>query len=117
MLSADFDVAHLAAQSGGDQDVAREVLSLFVARAPALLSRIADGGADARDAAHALKGAALAIGAWRVAAAAEATEAAAAASLRPPCAELASAVSAACAEALRLLQNPRGPLAMSGTVA
>lgn len=115
--TVDIDEAHLAEQSGGDQELAREVLSLFMGRAPVLLSRIAAGSADARDAAHALKGTALALGAWRVAAVAETAERAAAEGFRPPLDDLATAISGACAAAARLLQRSGGPLAIGRSVA
>lgn len=116
-LPVDLDEAHLAEQSGGDQELAREVLALFVSRAPVLLARIAEGGPDARDAAHALKGAALALGAWQVATAAEAVERAAAEGRPYPLDSLAAAVFDACRSATLLLQRAGGPLAFGRSVA
>jgi HPt (histidine-containing phosphotransfer) domain-containing protein len=73
-----LDLAHLVRQTFGDSALEREILALFdgqCARLGPLLC--ADGPPDARgDAAHALKGAARAVGAWRIAELAERLEAA-----------------------------------------
>ena len=60
----------------GNAEVEREVLQLFCEHAPIMLGRLkaAAGEKDWRDAAHALKGSALALGAWRIATLAEQAE-------------------------------------------
>ena len=63
-----LDLAHLARQTFGDGDLEREVLGLFEEQCARLLPLVAAGGSRAADAAHTLKGAARAIGAWQVAA-------------------------------------------------
>lgn len=71
-----IDLVHLARQTGGDQDLERELLALFAQQCVRHLRTI-HAAEDARirmDAAHTLKGAALAIGAWQVADAADAIE-------------------------------------------
>jgi HPt (histidine-containing phosphotransfer) domain-containing protein len=73
-----LDRAHLDAQTFGDADLAREVLSLFEDQCRRLLPALAEEGrpAEARaDLAHTLKGAALGVGAIRVAQACAAVEA------------------------------------------
>jgi HPt (histidine-containing phosphotransfer) domain-containing protein len=73
-----LDLVHLSAQTFGDRALEREVLDLFEQQCRRLLPAIADRSAImARgDAAHTLKGAARAVGAERVAAIADAIEAA-----------------------------------------
>jgi HPt (histidine-containing phosphotransfer) domain-containing protein len=68
-----LDLAHLARQTLGDRGLEREVLRLFAQQSVALLAVLAkaSGSDDRRAAAHTLKGSARAIGAWRVARAAE----------------------------------------------
>ena len=71
-----IDLDHLALQTGGDQELERELLALFAQQCVRHLRTIHNGG-DAKtrmDAAHTLKGAARAIGAWQVADAADAIE-------------------------------------------
>jgi HPt (histidine-containing phosphotransfer) domain-containing protein len=72
-----IDLAHLKRATFGDEVLAREVLGLFDAQAERLLTAItASTSAKARrEAAHALKGAALGIGATAVAKAAADLEA------------------------------------------
>ena len=71
-----LDLGHLARQTFGDADLEREVLGLFEEQCGRLLPVIAgEGDAAVRaDAAHTLKGAARAVGAWRVGEAADAVE-------------------------------------------
>ena len=70
-----LDLAHLSRMTLGEHDLEREVLALFEQQAGILLDRMAGGGrAIVAIAAHTLKGSARAIGAWRVALAAEAVE-------------------------------------------
>ncbi len=70
------DLVHLAHFTMNDDALAAEVLELFVANAPKYLSQMRDAHSadDWRLAAHTLKGSARAIGAWKVACAAEAAE-------------------------------------------
>jgi HPt (histidine-containing phosphotransfer) domain-containing protein len=73
-----IDLVHLARQTDGDFALERELLSLFDVQSAKLIARLAlaDVGAQAKaDIAHRLRGSALAIGARRVAAAAERLEA------------------------------------------
>jgi hypothetical protein len=57
------DFAFLENYVGGDQAIAVEVLGLFLAQAQGWAAGLAAPGADFRDLAHALKGAAVGIGA------------------------------------------------------
>ena len=71
------DLVHLARQTLGDRSLEREVLQLFVRQSEICLARLR-GAADQAAwtaAAHSIKGSARAIGAWRVARAAESAEA------------------------------------------
>ncbi len=70
------DLAHLTRQTGGDDALAREVLQMFAAHAPADLARLkAASGQDRREIAHLIVGSARAIGAGEVAHLAAAVEA------------------------------------------
>jgi HPt (histidine-containing phosphotransfer) domain-containing protein len=70
-----IDLVHLARMTLGDRSLEREVLQLFVRQASVLLGRMDQAEPDAIAAlAHTLKGSARGLGAWRVAAAAEAVE-------------------------------------------
>ena len=90
-----LDRGHLARQTLGDAGLEREILSLFQRQSGVILNRLmeASGGEERRIAAHTLKGSARAVGAWRVAAAAEAVENGA----RPDLSPLAGAVNEAIA--------------------
>lgn len=71
-----IDLVHLARQTGGDHELERELLALFAQQCVRHLRTI-HSGEDAKtriDAAHTLKGAARAIGAWQVAEAADVIE-------------------------------------------
>ena len=73
-----IDREHLTAQTFGDADLAREVLGLFVEQCRRLTPALAAAdrpAAERADLAHTLKGAALGVGAARVAAASAAVEA------------------------------------------
>lgn len=90
-----LDRGHLARQTLGDAGLEREILALFQRQSGLILDRLMEtsGGEERRIAAHTLKGSARAVGAWRVAAAAEAVENGA----RPDFSPLAGAVNEAIA--------------------
>ena len=72
-----MDLVHLARQTLGDRSLERGVRQLFVRQSEICLARLR-GAADQAAwtaAAHSIKGSARAIGAWRVARAAESAEA------------------------------------------
>jgi HPt (histidine-containing phosphotransfer) domain-containing protein len=70
-----IDMVHLARQTGGDVDLEHELLALFADQCVRHLATLHGGNAKlGSDAAHTLKGAARAIGAWNVANAAERVE-------------------------------------------
>jgi HPt (histidine-containing phosphotransfer) domain-containing protein len=74
-----IDLVHLARMTLGDRGLEREVLALFDRQATVLVSRMrASPPAGVTSVAHTLKGSARGVGAWQVAAAAEAVEVAAA---------------------------------------
>jgi HPt (histidine-containing phosphotransfer) domain-containing protein len=73
-----IDRAHLAHVTLGDDNLEREVLTLFDRQAVLLMARIRSGSPTAAAGlAHTLKGSASGIGAWAVARAADAVELAA----------------------------------------
>lgn len=96
-----IDLVHLAKQTFGERDLEAELLRLFDRQSAQILARLGDAGmSDGRwraDLAHTLKGSARAVGAFDVAGAAEAYEAAARADrdLAAPLARLAAAAAAA----------------------
>lgn len=70
-----IDFAHLEGQTMGDKGLEMEILQLFARQARQAIAEIGGGDANAcREAAHRLKGAALAVGARVVAEAAAALE-------------------------------------------
>jgi HPt (histidine-containing phosphotransfer) domain-containing protein len=70
------DLVHLAHQTMGDKDLENEVLQMFARQARRSLQEISDADpALVKAAAHRLKGTASAVGAFRVATAAERLEA------------------------------------------
>ena len=71
------DLVHLERQTLGNRSLEREVLELFLSRSEICLQRLKDAVEDKVwvDAAHAIKGSARGIGAWRVADSAQAAEA------------------------------------------
>jgi HPt (histidine-containing phosphotransfer) domain-containing protein len=71
-----IDSGHLDRMTLGDAGLIREVLAMFSAQAVGLISRLEAMPSDAPALAHTLKGSARAIGAFRVADAAEVLEAA-----------------------------------------
>jgi HPt (histidine-containing phosphotransfer) domain-containing protein len=87
MSQSAIDIEHLSRQTGGDLALERELLGLFAQQCVRHLRTIhsAEDPAARRDAAHTLKGAARAIGAWQVAEAADLVEQQLA---LPPCAKL-----------------------------
>ena len=70
-----IDTAHLQRMTLGDAGLEREVLSMFSAQAASLIGALATLPPESGALAHTLKGSARAIGAFRVADAAEALEA------------------------------------------
>lgn len=66
-----IDTEHLARMTLGDDGLEREVLAMFSAQAVGVIATLAAMPADAGALAHTLKGSARAIGAFRVADAAE----------------------------------------------
>jgi HPt (histidine-containing phosphotransfer) domain-containing protein len=75
--SRPVDLVHLSRYTLGERALEREVLELFCAQSLVYLARLRDARSDKdwKDAAHSLKGSAAAIGAWRVAEAAQRAEA------------------------------------------
>ncbi len=70
-----IDLVHLARQTGGDRELEHELLALFADQCVKHLHTIRHAAAhEGCDAAHTLKGAARAVGAWSVAEAAEKVE-------------------------------------------
>jgi HPt (histidine-containing phosphotransfer) domain-containing protein len=69
-----IDSGHLDRMTLGDAGLTREVLTMFSAQAAGLIGRLQSMPPDAPALAHTLKGSARAIGAFRVADAAEALE-------------------------------------------
>jgi HPt (histidine-containing phosphotransfer) domain-containing protein len=71
-----IDIAHLKRMTLGDAGLEREVLAMFAGQAVRLIEALAALPSDAAEIAHTLNGSARAIGAFKVAEAAEAFEAA-----------------------------------------
>jgi HPt (histidine-containing phosphotransfer) domain-containing protein len=71
-----IDMAHLGRMTLGDSSLEREVLAMFAGQSAGLVEALAGLPANAATLAHTLKGSARAIGAYRVAEAAERLEAA-----------------------------------------
>jgi len=69
-----IDIEHLRRMTLGDAILEHEVLAMFSAHAVSLIATLASLPADANALAHTLKGSARAIGAFRVAEAAEGVE-------------------------------------------
>jgi HPt (histidine-containing phosphotransfer) domain-containing protein len=77
-LERPIDLVHLSRMTLGDRGLEREVLALFDRQATVLVSRMRSAPpGSVTSVAHTLKGSARGVGAWRVAAAAEAVEVAA----------------------------------------
>jgi HPt (histidine-containing phosphotransfer) domain-containing protein len=66
-----IDLAHLQRMTLGDSSLEREVLAMFAAQAAGLMDNLVKLPPDVAELAHTLKGSARAIGAFRVADAAE----------------------------------------------
>jgi HPt (histidine-containing phosphotransfer) domain-containing protein len=71
-----IDIDHLRRMTLGDARLEREVLAMFAAQSVSLIATLVNLPADAGALAHTLKGSARAIGAFRVADAAQSLEAA-----------------------------------------
>jgi HPt (histidine-containing phosphotransfer) domain-containing protein len=69
-----IDLVHLARQTDGDAALEAELLALFDRQSANLLAQLAVDGAGRADIAHKLRGSALAVGAGRVASAAQTLE-------------------------------------------
>ncbi len=70
-----LDDSHLNEFTGGDRDLQKQVLAIFLEHAPKYLETLCASGNDTwRSDAHKLKGAARSIGAWRLACEAERAE-------------------------------------------
>jgi HPt (histidine-containing phosphotransfer) domain-containing protein len=100
-----IDLVHLARATDGDSALQQELLALFERQSASLLARSCDPSAERRrrgDAAHQLKGSALAVGAGAVArAAAEVEKALAAGGVGPEAVERALAALAVAVAAAR----------------
>ena len=66
-----IDWAHLDQQTMGENEIAREVLKLFVQHLDAAFQTLSVDDADLGDKLHKLKGSARGVGAWNVAEIAE----------------------------------------------
>ncbi|HEY2136219.1 MAG TPA: Hpt domain-containing protein [Xanthobacteraceae bacterium] len=100
-----IDFTHLFRMTLGDHGLEREVLALFDQQVDILLARMGEVDPSCVPAlAHTLKGSARGIGAWPVARAAEAVEAAPRAELQPAVAALATAAAEARAAIAALLR-------------
>ncbi|WP_349357580.1 Hpt domain-containing protein [Stappia sp.] len=75
---APVDMVHLSRHTLGNRDLEREVLKLFIRQAEIVMARIDEGDSAAvlLEKVHTVNGSAKGIGAWKVAEAAEAAEAA-----------------------------------------
>jgi len=105
--AAAIDVAHLARMTLGDRKLEREVLDLFDRQAEQLLTRMHTvKPAGVATLAHTRVGSARGIGAWRVAAAAEALEAAIADTGKPTLDKLTTAIGEARLAIRGLLHDP-----------
>ena len=103
-----IDFAHLFRMTLGDHDLAHEVLALFDRQAGLLIAKMAAVDPSCVAAlAHTIKGSARGVGAWPVARAAQAVEAASAAELEPAVATLVAATAEAHAAIADLLRVKR----------
>ena len=105
---APIDVEHLARTTLGDGALRREVLAMFLRQTSDLLRRLAARAGEGAALAHTLKGSARAIGAFRVAACADALEVAIrqGADPSPALAELEAMVAKAHASIEAILAQP-----------
>ena len=110
-----IDLAHLARMTLGERSLEAEVLALFDQQAAVLLAHMREAAPQAVAAfAHTLKGSARGIGAWRVAAAAEAVEIDAARANAGEFAGALARLAAAVAEARAAIAARAQPHACSG---
>ena len=74
--SRPVDLVHLSRYTLGERELEREVLELFCTQSFVYLERLKESSSDKdwKDLTHSLKGSARAVGAWRVADAAERAE-------------------------------------------
>jgi HPt (histidine-containing phosphotransfer) domain-containing protein len=99
-----IDFTHLFRMTLGDHSLEREVLALFDRQVDMLIARMGEVDPSCVAAlAHTIKGSARGVGAWPVARAAEAVEAASPAGLEPAVAVLAAAAGEARAAIAELL--------------
>ena len=103
-----LDLDHLRRMTSGDKELEREVLEMFLKQTSRLVAALADRPAEAGTLLHTLKGSARAIGAFRVADAADAMEEAARQGhdTTPALATLTEAAAEARAAIERLLSRP-----------
>ncbi len=97
-IASVIDLAALDAQTGGDADLAREVLDLFAGQCRSILPRLTDPAlsrAARADLAHTLKGSSAGVGAARIHALADAAERAFRGAGQAPLDDLADAAEAA----------------------
>jgi HPt (histidine-containing phosphotransfer) domain-containing protein len=114
-VEAAIDLAHLARMTLGERRLEAEVLALFDRQAEVLLARMREATPKAVAAfAHTLKGSARGIGAWRVAAAADAVEIEAASADAGAIAGAVARLAAAVAEARAAIVQRLQPHACSG---
>jgi HPt (histidine-containing phosphotransfer) domain-containing protein len=114
-VEAAIDLAHLARMTLGERRLEAEVLTLFDRQAEVLLARMREATPKAVAAfAHTLKGSARGIGAWRVAAAADAVEIEAASADAGAIAGAVARLAAAVAEARAAIVQRLQPHACSG---
>jgi len=114
-VEAAIDLEHLARMTLGERSLEAEVLALFDQQAAVLLAHMREAAPQAVAAfAHTLKGSARGIGAWRVAAAADAVEIDAASADAGEIAGAVARLAAAVAEARAAIVARLEPHACSG---
>jgi HPt (histidine-containing phosphotransfer) domain-containing protein len=114
-LDPPLDLVHLARQCLGDHELEAELLGLFRQQAPALAAQLSDASLSSLESkakiAHTLRGSALAVGAGRVAGAAQRIEELATATGEDPSSAVAHALAvlrSAVAEALAEIDRIQG---------
>jgi HPt (histidine-containing phosphotransfer) domain-containing protein len=99
-----INLAELDQQTFGDPDLKQEVLQLFAAQAPTLMAALAAASGTLRaETAHRIRGSALAIGATRLAAAADVLE------QRPDAPDGLALVERAMADVINAIQTSLSP--------